>query len=65
VGFASIGAGLDFLAGRQHRAPAWVRRLRLEWLWRALSSPRRLIPRYTKCLAILPGEVVKALRLHG
>lgn len=65
VGFASIGAGLDFLSGRQHRAPVLVRRLRLEWLWRALSSPRRLIPRYAKCLAILPGEIVKALRLRG
>lgn len=65
VGFASIGAGLDFLAGRQHRAPALARRLRLEWLWRALSSPRRLIPRYARCLAILPGEALKALRLRG
>lgn len=62
VGFASIGAGLDFLAGTQVRAPIWVRRLALEWLWRALSSPRRLIPRYAACAAILPGQVVAALR---
>jgi len=62
VGFASIGAGLDFLAGTQVRAPEWVRRLALEWLWRALSSPRRLIPRYAACAAILPGQVLAALR---
>ena len=62
VGFASIGAGLDFLAGTQVRAPAWVRRFALEWLWRALSSPRRLIPRYAACAAILPGQVLAALR---
>ena len=65
VGFASVGAGLDFLAGRQTRAPLWVRRLALEWLWRALSSPRRLIPRYAACFAILPGQIVQALRQRG
>lgn len=62
TGFASIGAGLDFLAGSQARAPLWLRRLALEWLWRALSSPRRLVPRYAACAAILPGQVVAALR---
>lgn len=62
VGFASIGAGLDFISGRQRRAPAWVRALAMEWLWRALSAPRRLIPRYAACAAILPGEAAKAWR---
>jgi len=42
VGFASIGAGLDFLAGTQVRAPRWVRRIAMEWLWRLALSPRRL-----------------------
>lgn len=64
VGFASIGAGLDFLAGTQTRAPRWVRAVAMEWLWRALSSPRRLIPRYAACAAILPGQVLAALRLR-
>ena len=61
-GFASVGAGLDFLGGHQRRAPFWVRRIALEWLWRALSNPRRMIPRYAKCAAILPGQVVAAWR---
>ena len=65
VGFASVGAGIDFLAGRQTRAPEWVRTLALEWLWRALSQPRRLIPRYAACAAILPGQVVQAWRLRA
>ena len=65
VGFASIGAGLDFISGRQTRAPAWVRALAMEWLWRALSAPRRLIPRYAACAAILPGEAAKAWRQRG
>ena len=62
VGFASIGAGLDFLAGTQPRAPAWVRAIAMEWVWRVLTSPRRLIPRYAACIAILPGEIATALR---
>ncbi|WP_259444716.1 WecB/TagA/CpsF family glycosyltransferase [Neotabrizicola shimadae] len=62
TGFASIGAGLDFLAGTQHRAPAGFRALSLEWLWRALMQPRRMIPRYMACAAILPGEAARALR---
>ncbi len=62
VGFASVGAGLDFLAGTQTRAPLFVRAIAMEWLWRALSSPRRMIPRYTACAAILPGQIVAAWR---
>jgi exopolysaccharide biosynthesis WecB/TagA/CpsF family protein len=65
MGFASIGAGLDFIAGKQPRAPLWVRRLALEWLWRALSSPRRMLPRYARCVAILPGLMREAWRLRG
>ena len=64
TGFASIGAGLDFLGGGQRRAPSWMRRIGIEWLWRALSSPRRMIPRYMRCVAILPGQVTQALKLR-
>lgn len=64
TGFASIGAGLDFLGGGQRRAPSWMRRIGIEWLWRALSSPRRMIPRYLRCVAILPGQVTQALKLR-
>ncbi|PCH96241.1 MAG: hypothetical protein COB84_05110 [Rhodobacteraceae bacterium] len=49
-----MGAGLDFIAGHQTRAPKWVRAIALEWLWRALTNPMRLIPRYWKCIRILP-----------
>ncbi len=65
IGFASIGAGLDFMAGNQHRAPDWMRKYALEWLWRLASSPRRLTRRYAACAAILPSETIKALRLRG
>ncbi len=64
VGFISIGAGLDFIAGHQTRAPRWMRDLALEWLWRAMSSPARMVPRYARCFAVLPGLVVSALRVR-
>ncbi|WP_297770790.1 WecB/TagA/CpsF family glycosyltransferase [uncultured Roseovarius sp.] len=64
MGFASIGAGLDFIAGQQRRAPLWIRRLALEWLWRALSSPRRMVPRYAQCAMILPYHAWQAWLLR-
>ena len=54
-GFVSIGAGLDFIAGTQRRAPAWVRRIAMEWFWRMATNPARLARRYAECFAILPG----------
>ena len=62
TGFASVGAGVEFISGHQTRAPAFVRAMAMEWAWRALSAPRRLMPRYAACAAILPGEAVKAWR---
>ena len=62
VGLVSIGAGLDFIAGTQKRAPAWVRHLSAEWLWRLLSNPQRLFRRYAACLYILPALTGKALK---
>ncbi len=65
AGFASVGAGVDFLSGHQKRAPDWARRCALEWLWRALQSPKRLVPRYLACAVILPGQALRAWRLRG
>lgn len=62
VGLVSIGAGLDFIAGSQKRAPLWVRRIAMEWLWRMLSNPKRLARRYLDCLMILPGLALAARR---
>lgn len=42
-----VGALLDFTAGKVVRAPAWVRKLRCEWVWRLMQEPTRLARRYT------------------
>lgn len=41
-----IGAGLEFLAGARRRAPRFVSRCGLEWLFRLVSEPRRMFRRY-------------------
>lgn len=42
----AVGALLDFLSGVVPRAPLWMRRLRLEWLFRLAVEPSRLWRRY-------------------
>jgi exopolysaccharide biosynthesis WecB/TagA/CpsF family protein len=41
-----VGASLEYLCGARVRAPAAMRRLGLEWLWRLGKEPRRLARRY-------------------
>ena len=62
LGFVSIGAGLDFIAGTQKRAPVWVRRIAMEWAWRMALNPGRLARRYLDCALILPGLMLAAWR---
>ncbi|MEH6639363.1 MAG: WecB/TagA/CpsF family glycosyltransferase [Porticoccaceae bacterium] len=50
------GAILDFMGGRVQRAPNWVRRFNVEWVYRLLREPRRLFNRY------VVGNVVFLLR---
>ena len=58
--FVCIGAGLDFIAGAQVRAPHWMQHWGLEWLWRAASDPQRLLYRYLLCMGALPGILARA-----
>ncbi len=41
-----IGASINFLTGEEQRAPAWMQRVSLEWLYRLLRDPVRLSNRY-------------------
>jgi N-acetylglucosaminyldiphosphoundecaprenol N-acetyl-beta-D-mannosaminyltransferase len=61
--FVCIGAGLDFIAGAQVRAPDWMQHWNLEWLWRAAGNPRRLLYRYLLCMAALPRILARAVLL--
>ena len=41
-----VGGSLDFITGQVKRAPAWMSRAGLEWLFRLLQEPRRMWRRY-------------------
>ena len=41
-----VGAGFNFYAGNIRRAPAWVQKAGLEWLYRLFQDPKRLMKRY-------------------
>ncbi len=41
-----IGASIDFLTGKQQRAPLWMQRIGFEWLHRLVTNPVRLGHRY-------------------
>ena len=42
----AVGAAFDYLAGNLNRAPRWMQRAGLEWLYRLMQEPRRLFRRY-------------------
>lgn len=54
-----VGALFDFLAGEVQRAPLWVRRLNIEWVYRLMVEPKRMWQRY---ILGNPKFVMRALR---
>jgi N-acetylglucosaminyldiphosphoundecaprenol N-acetyl-beta-D-mannosaminyltransferase len=44
--FVGCGAAIPYAAGALRRAPEWMRRSGLEWVFRLISEPRRLVGRY-------------------
>jgi exopolysaccharide biosynthesis WecB/TagA/CpsF family protein len=41
-----VGASLNFITGREKRAPHWMQQLALEWLYRLAQNPQRMANRY-------------------
>ena len=41
-----VGAAFDYLAGNISRAPMWMQKTNLEWLYRLMQEPKRLFKRY-------------------
>jgi N-acetylglucosaminyldiphosphoundecaprenol N-acetyl-beta-D-mannosaminyltransferase len=52
-----VGGAFDYLTDRVPRAPAWMRRARLEWLARLVRQPWRV-----RRMAVLPVYAIKVLR---
>ena len=41
-----VGAAFDYEAGNIKRAPMWMQKRNLEWLYRLMQDPKRLFKRY-------------------
>jgi len=41
-----IGASVNFMTGKERRAPLWMQRMGLEWMYRLALDPSRLARRY-------------------
>lgn len=66
----AFGASADFMAGTVQRAPQWMRRYCLEWLYRFGLEPRRLAHRYlveapTAMRRLLTGSAAVYPALRG
>ena len=57
-----VGATVDFLAGAVKRAPVWMRKCGLEWLFRLAQEPRRLFGRYAKDFGVFGVGMFHQLR---
>jgi len=57
-----VGATIDFLAGTVQRAPRFMQVLGLEWIFRMLGDPTRLVRRYARDAWYLPGLVWRDFR---
>jgi N-acetylglucosaminyldiphosphoundecaprenol N-acetyl-beta-D-mannosaminyltransferase len=61
-----VGGSIDVVAGLVKRAPLFMQRLGLEWLWRLLQEPRRMFHRYattnTRFVALVAQAVLRRLR---
>lgn len=54
-----LGASLDFEAGEKKRAPKWMSEHGLEWLYRMVQEPKRLVKRYVKDGLLLIPLLIK------
>jgi N-acetylglucosaminyldiphosphoundecaprenol N-acetyl-beta-D-mannosaminyltransferase len=59
-----VGGSFDVVAGITRRAPRWMQRLGLEWLYRVLQEPGRMWKRYLVTNSLFIGlaaqEIVRA-----
>lgn len=51
-----VGGSFDVIAGKVRRAPAFMRKLGLEWLWRLITEPRRWMR-----MMVLPKFIIKVV----
>lgn len=56
-----VGGTFDFVTGKAKRAPVWMRKIGLEWLWRLIQQPKRL-RRIFNATMVFPIKIIFARR---
>lgn len=54
-----VGAAFDFHSGKRPWAPAWIRKIGMEWIFRSLAEGRKTLFRNLKCVSIVGFYLVK------
>jgi N-acetylglucosaminyldiphosphoundecaprenol N-acetyl-beta-D-mannosaminyltransferase len=54
----AVGSGIEFISGAKKRAPAFFRKLGLEWLYRVYLEPGRLWKRYVFGIPIFMFKII-------
>ncbi len=57
----AIGAVFDFFAGTHERAPAWITKIGMEWLYRIFKEPKRM---WRRTVISLPKFFLLIIRFH-
>ncbi|MCJ8189539.1 MULTISPECIES: WecB/TagA/CpsF family glycosyltransferase [Lactobacillaceae] len=57
--FMGVGGSFDVISGEIPRAPQWMQKTNLEWLFRVLQEPKRLFGRYFKGNSKFIGSVIR------
>lgn len=52
-----VGGSFDFLTGKLKRAPKWMRKIGLEWLFRLIQQPKR-IKRIWNAVIVFPVKIL-------
>ena len=53
-----VGGSFDFITGKIRRAPIWMQKIGLEWLWRFLQEPRYRFKRIINAVIVFPIRVL-------
>ncbi len=54
-----VGGAFPMLAGTEKRAPVWMQKNMLEWLYRLVQDPKRLFKRYAKTNSLFIYLIIK------
>lgn len=60
--YMGVGGSFDVISGKLKRAPLWMQKSNLEWLYRVIQEPKRLFKRYFIGNIVFINKIVKEKR---